>query len=392
MPLVRVCPETLSAPECRAAARPGRAGYCGEAVLAAPAPGRRAGPSTGGPGPPGPPGSAALPGAGARRRERASCPAPAAAGGSGRCRRGRGAPGPGADRRGRPGAAGIGGAAGDGAGTAGVPPGPAGVRAPAPPGRRGRPCAAVTCPGPPRDAGDGRPPRLPRAQSSGMPSRTGAPARGPAPGPRRTGPPSAGPCRAGSRRAGPAGADRRWSTGELPARLRRVRPGGLARREPVAVCSARLRRDRLRGAARTASRRRAGPRWPVRRRSQARRARPPRPRGGRRARVAAARPRRRPSTGVRMTTGGIGRDPGMLIRIRVVSVVSVLRLLRLGRRRLRRPASGAVLRRSSDGLAGSVRRRARRVRGSAAPLGPGGRTVSFTTQSRFSRLAPPPDH
>ncbi|AWI30795.1 hypothetical protein E3E14_08375 [Streptomyces sp. ICN441] len=28
--------------------------------------------------------------------------------------------------------------------------------------------------------------------------------------------------------------------------------------------------------------------------------------------------------GVRMTTGGIGRDPGMLIRMRVVSVVSVL--------------------------------------------------------------------
>jgi hypothetical protein len=26
-----------------------------------------------------------------------------------------------------------------------------------------------------------------------------------------------------------------------------------------------------------------------------------------------------------MTTGGIGRDPGMLIRMRVVSVVSVLR-------------------------------------------------------------------
>ncbi|MUT93485.1 hypothetical protein GOL98_28985 [Streptomyces sp. Z38] len=28
---------------------------------------------------------------------------------------------------------------------------------------------------------------------------------------------------------------------------------------------------------------------------------------------------------MRTTTGGIGRDPGMLIRIRVVSVVSVLR-------------------------------------------------------------------
>ncbi|RZE67017.1 hypothetical protein C0R01_09530 [Streptomyces albidoflavus] len=31
------------------------------------------------------------------------------------------------------------------------------------------------------------------------------------------------------------------------------------------------------------------------------------------------------ATGVRMTTGGMGRDPGMLIRIRVVSVVSVFR-------------------------------------------------------------------
>jgi hypothetical protein len=29
-------------------------------------------------------------------------------------------------------------------------------------------------------------------------------------------------------------------------------------------------------------------------------------------------------TGVRITTGGIGREPGMLIRTRVVSVVSVL--------------------------------------------------------------------
>lgn len=38
-----------------------------------------------------------------------------------------------------------------------------------------------------------------------------------------------------------------------------------------------------------------------------------------------------------------------------------------------------------------VRRRARRVCGSAAPVGPGGRSVSFTTQGRFSRLAPPPD-
>ncbi len=31
------------------------------------------------------------------------------------------------------------------------------------------------------------------------------------------------------------------------------------------------------------------------------------------------------ATGLRTTTGGMGRDPGMLIRIRVVSVVSVLR-------------------------------------------------------------------
>ncbi len=30
-------------------------------------------------------------------------------------------------------------------------------------------------------------------------------------------------------------------------------------------------------------------------------------------------------TGLRTTTGGMGREPGMLIRIRVVSVVSVLR-------------------------------------------------------------------
>ncbi len=51
----------------------------------------------------------------------------------------------------------------------------------------------------------------------------------------------------------------------------------------------------------------------------------------------------------------------------------------------------AVLRRVERRiLAGSVRRRTRGVRGSAAALGPGGRTVSFTTQSRFSRLAPPP--
>ncbi len=38
----------------------------------------------------------------------------------------------------------------------------------------------------------------------------------------------------------------------------------------------------------------------------------------------------------------------------------------------------------------SVRRSPRRVCGSSAPVGPGGRTVSFTAQGRFSRLAPPP--
>src|SRR5690606_10782841 len=37
-----------------------------------------------------------------------------------------------------------------------------------------------------------------------------------------------------------------------------------------------------------------------------------------------------------------------------------------------------------------VGRGARRVGGRAAPVGPGGRSVSFTTQGRFSRLAPPP--
>lgn len=40
---------------------------------------------------------------------------------------------------------------------------------------------------------------------------------------------------------------------------------------------------------------------------------------------------------------------------------------------------------------GPVRRGAGRVCGSAAPVGPGGRSVSFTTQGRFSQLAPPPD-
>jgi hypothetical protein len=42
-------------------------------------------------------------------------------------------------------------------------------------------------------------------------------------------------------------------------------------------------------------------------------------------------------TGVRTTTGGIGREPGMLIRIRVVSVVSVLRS---SGRAAERPVSG----------------------------------------------------
>jgi hypothetical protein len=40
--------------------------------------------------------------------------------------------------------------------------------------------------------------------------------------------------------------------------------------------------------------------------------------------VAAAASASPSSTGLRTTTGGMGRDPGMLIRIRVVSVVSVL--------------------------------------------------------------------
>ncbi|GAB2987127.1 hypothetical protein GCM10023080_060870 [Streptomyces pseudoechinosporeus] len=42
-------------------------------------------------------------------------------------------------------------------------------------------------------------------------------------------------------------------------------------------------------------------------------------------------------TGVRTTTGGMGLDPGMLIRIRVVSVVSVL--ISSGRSPAERPAS-----------------------------------------------------
>ncbi|QER85338.1 hypothetical protein F3L20_05145 [Streptomyces tendae] len=49
-------------------------------------------------------------------------------------------------------------------------------------------------------------------------------------------------------------------------------------------------------------------------------------------------------TGLRTTTGGIGRDPGMLIRIRVVSVVSVLRS---SGRAAERPASVP-----SSGIAG----------------------------------------
>ncbi|WP_443050709.1 hypothetical protein [Streptomyces sp. NBC_00286] len=43
------------------------------------------------------------------------------------------------------------------------------------------------------------------------------------------------------------------------------------------------------------------------------------------------------ATGVRTTTGGMGLDPGMLIRIRVVSVVSVL--TSSGRSPAERPAS-----------------------------------------------------
>lgn len=44
------------------------------------------------------------------------------------------------------------------------------------------------------------------------------------------------------------------------------------------------------------------------------------------------------ATGVRTTTGGMGLDPGMLIRIRVVSVVSVV-LRSSGRSPAERPAS-----------------------------------------------------
>ncbi len=48
-------------------------------------------------------------------------------------------------------------------------------------------------------------------------------------------------------------------------------------------------------------------------------------------------------TGLRTTTGGMGRDPGMLIRIRVVSVVSVLRSSgREAERPASAPASEAV--------------------------------------------------
>ncbi|CAM5552699.1 hypothetical protein STENM36S_03500 [Streptomyces tendae] len=49
------------------------------------------------------------------------------------------------------------------------------------------------------------------------------------------------------------------------------------------------------------------------------------------------------ATGLRTTTGGMGRDPGMLIRIRVVSVVSVLRSSgRAAERLASAPASEAV--------------------------------------------------
>ncbi|KKD13342.1 hypothetical protein B0E38_04320 [Streptomyces sp. 111WW2] len=49
------------------------------------------------------------------------------------------------------------------------------------------------------------------------------------------------------------------------------------------------------------------------------------------------------ATGLRTTTGGMGRDPGMLIRIRVVSVVSVLRSSgRVAERPASAPASEAV--------------------------------------------------
>ncbi|MFE5258858.1 hypothetical protein ACFQ97_15515 [Streptomyces coelicoflavus] len=49
------------------------------------------------------------------------------------------------------------------------------------------------------------------------------------------------------------------------------------------------------------------------------------------------------ATGLRTTTGGMGRDPGMLIRMRVVSVVSVLRSSgRVAERPASAPASEAV--------------------------------------------------
>ncbi len=97
-----------------------------------------------------------------------------------------------------------------------------------------------------------------------------------------------------------------------------------------------------------------------------------------------ASPREPPSspTGVRMTTGGDGPRAGD-----VDPDAGGQRGLGLGFAgppAVRAAVRGSALRR------GAVRRRPRGVSGSTAPLGPGGRTVSFTTQGRFSWLTPPP--
>ncbi|CAM5554206.1 hypothetical protein SVIOM74S_09953 [Streptomyces violarus] len=94
--------------------------------------------------------------------------------------------------------------------------------------------------------------------------------------------------------------------------------------------------------------------------------------------------------GVRMTTGGMGREPGMLIRMRVVSVVSVLGSSGPGGS----TDSGFSSEPSCDGWSdgywrdpyGGV------PEGYAAPPRPWGPEdeLWFHDSSRFSRLAPPP--
>lgn len=79
--------------------------------------------------------------------------------------------------------------------------------------------------------------------------------------------------------------------------------------------------------------------------------------------------------------GGLGLGPVRVGRGRLRGHRVLLRGCR--RARARWHSRGRI-------LAGSIRRRTRGVGGSTAPCGPGGRTVSFTTQGRFSRLAPPP--